>query len=67
MDRKHEHEKKNETPKVLTVEDLAAVVGGRSLSASEAKGDMGIGEVRYVVSPLVGGALGDLSTLSTKL
>lgn len=65
MDRKHEHEEKNEAPKVLTVEDLAAVVGGRTLSASESKGPLGIGECRYVVNPVVvGGALGDLSTLS---
>lgn len=62
MDRKHEHEEKTEAPKVLTVEDLAAVVGGRILSASEYKGT--IGECRYVVNPVVGGALGDLSTLS---
>jgi hypothetical protein len=66
MDSKHEHEKTNETPKVLTVEDLAEVVGGRTLSASESKGPLGIGECRYVVNPVVGGgALGDLSTLSS--
>jgi hypothetical protein len=63
MDRKHEHEEKNEAPKVLTVEDLAAVVGGRALSASENKG--AISECRYVVNPVAdSGALGDLSTLS---
>lgn len=58
MDREHEQsvstqDEKNDqaSKKVLTVEDLAAVVGGRTLSASEAKGPLGIGEVRYAVPP----------------
>jgi hypothetical protein len=63
MDRKHDNEKTSEieqTPKTLTVEDLASVVGG-ALLASEAKGPLGIGEVRYAV-PTGGGPLSGIST-----